>query len=34
MEELDFSRNYDACVRRGFGRQVKFRLGRDDGGEE
>jgi len=27
--ELDFIINYDTCLRRGFGRQVKYRLGRE-----
>ena len=27
-EELDFILNHDTCLRRGFGRQVKYRLGR------
>ena len=32
-EELDFIINYDTRLRRGFGGQVKYRLGRDAGGE-
>jgi hypothetical protein len=27
--ELDFIINYDTCLRRGFGRRVRYRLGRD-----
>ena len=33
-EELDFILNYDTCLRLGFGRQVKYRLGRDTEVEE
>lgn len=30
-EEMDFIINYDTRLRQGFGGQVKYRLGRDDG---
>jgi hypothetical protein len=32
--ELDFTIKYDTCLRRGFGGQVKYRLGRDAEEEE
>lgn len=33
-EELDFILNYDTCLRRDFGGQVKYRFGRHTEGEE
>jgi len=33
-EELDFVVNYDTRLRRGFGGQVKYRLGRSAGEED
>jgi len=33
-EELDFVVNYDTRLRRGFGGQVKYRLGRAAGEQE
>ena len=33
-EELDFILNYDICLHRGFGREIKYFLGRDTECEE